>query len=342
MDRTIRTVCPGIRPFLEDDPGLVHGPQGLRDAGLPSIRRADHKRAVAESRDVPEEAPRVPIHLGEVGISRKTVWIDLPEGRIPFDAEVFVDLPADCRGIHMSRIEEAVYQLHSVTFTDPGAYAVELARHVSMTQRGDKVRVRIAGKMPVLRRTTVSGRASVDTVRVHASCSLTVTEKGRSEDTRIGLAVHHITACPCTQAYAQAICEGMNGTLPLPTHSQRSETMLEMGRSGDRPTYEDLLRCLETALHVTQDLLKRPDEAEIVMKSHRSPQFAEDAVREVAREVGLQLGDRLAGAIPVIIESTSLESIHIHDVRCRLETTLARILAAISAQSDREACQIPR
>jgi len=331
MDRTIGTVRPGKGPYLEDDPGLVHGPQGLRHAGLPSVAQTEHARVVAMSPDVPGEAPRVPLPLGEVGVSRKTVWIDLPEGRIPFDADISVNLPADCRGIHMSRIEEAVSELHSVSFPDPGAYAERLARLVSRTQRGDEVKVRIAGRMPVLRQTAVSGRPSVDTVRIHASCSLAVTEKGHQEDTRIGLAVHHITACPCTQVYARTLCGGFDTPLPYPTHSQRSETRIEVGRIGNIPSYEDLMECLEMALHVTQDLLKRPDEAEIVMKSHRAPQFAEDAVREVAREAGLRLGGRLPGSTPVIIESTSLESIHIHDVRCRMETTLARILEALSA-----------
>jgi GTP cyclohydrolase FolE2 len=99
---------------------------------------------------------------------------------------------------------------------------------------------------------------------------------------------------------------------------------------GESPSFEEILECLESTLHVTQDLLKRPDEAEIVLKAHRFPQFAEDVVREIAKEVGKRFVRKLPDATEVIIESLSLESIHTHNVRCILRTTLKKILDAIS------------
>ncbi|TFG37082.1 MAG: hypothetical protein E4H46_02425, partial [Desulfobacterales bacterium] len=115
------------------------------------------------------------------------------------------------------------------------------------------------------------------------------------------------------------------GNCPMPTHSQRSQTWLHLRGAGEVPAYQDLLTCLENSLHLTQDLLKRQDEAEIVLKSHIHPQFAEDAVRETARAVGHMFGAVLPAGTAVIIESLSLESIHIHDVCCRLETSLGAI-----------------
>jgi len=49
-------------------------------------------------------------------------------------------------------------------------------------------------------------------------------------------------------------------------------------------------------------------------------------VREVARQAGERFGKVLPPETLVVIESLSLESIHIHDVCCRLETTLAEIV----------------
>ena len=73
----------------------------------------------------------------------------------------------------------------------------------------------------------------------------------------------------------------------MPTHSQRSQTWLHLRSAAQAPAHQEMLTCLENSLHLTQDLLKRPDEAEIVLKSHIHPQFAEDAVRETARGVGI-------------------------------------------------------
>ena len=111
----------------------------------------------------------------------------------------------------------------------------------------------------------------------------------------------------------------------MPTHSQRSRTMLMVEQQAGKPHWQNILACLEDSLHVTQDLLKRPDEAEIVLKAHQQPQFAEDAVRETARQAVRHFGARLPENSRIIINSRSLESIHIHDVTCRLSTSLAEL-----------------
>lgn len=326
MDRTVSDIREKERPLLENGSGLVCGPQGLRDAGRPALDPEYHERILATCGDVPEERPSFPIGLTEVGITGKTVWVDLPQGRIPFDTTITVNLPSEIRGIHMSRMEEAISLLYDERFPDPAAYAEILAERVAASQCGDRVSVRLKGSIPILRRTSVTRRSSVDSVGISAMSQLN--GKGERIRTRIGLGIFHITACPCTQAYNLAI-SSEETDLPLPTHSQRSETWMEVETNAGRPGYSDLLECLEKALHVTQDLLKRPDEAEIVLKSHCLPQFAEDVVREVAREAGIRFGLTLPASTPVAIETRSLESIHIHDVRCRLETTISDVLAVI-------------
>ena len=80
-------------------------------------------------------------------------------------------------------------------------------------------------------------------------------------------------------------------------------------------------------LHVSQDLLKRPDETELVLKAHRRPQFAEDTVREVAKAAGNKFKDTLPPDTEIQVKTLSLESIHIHDVECYLDTRLGEILA---------------
>ena len=85
-----------------------------------------HAKVLAESVDVPEEAPSFPLPLKKVGISGKTVWVRLAGnrgGHLPFRAKILVDLDGTRRGIHMSRIEQAITSLHGREFPTLAAYA---------------------------------------------------------------------------------------------------------------------------------------------------------------------------------------------------------------------------
>lgn len=297
------------------------------------ISKEEHARVLELSTDIPEQRPSFAIDLTRVGISAKTVWIRLPEGRLPFSAAVSIDLPASSRGIHMSRIEQAITLLAEEQFSDIHDYGVQLGRHTLEGQRGSRAQVELSGKIPFNSKTPASGHISSDTLDISASIRIKKQDGETTVTSLIGVAVCHLTACPCTLAYNSYLFEPDQGNCPLCTHSQRSITELRV-EAGSRttnetmsPSYDELRLCLENALHVAHDLLKRPDEAELVLKAHRHPQFAEDAVRETAREAGYLFGNRLKPQSRVHIHSRSLESIHIHDVCCSLETTLGNILA---------------
>jgi len=286
-----------------------------------------HRQVLAGGTDVPEQVPSFAIALDDVGIDGKTVWVKLPDGRIPLTATLTVDLPADIRGIHMSRIEQSVAGLYEEPFDRLTDYARELHEKMTLHQRGGAGTVLLTGKRPIFRQSKISNQLSVDSLDVRVEV-----KTGKGGDGKVtvsnGIGASHITACPCTLAYNGEVFSGP-GECPMPTHSQRSQTWLHLSSSGSVPGYEDLLGCLEKSLHLTQDLLKRPDEAEIVLKCHKEPQFAEDAVRETAQAVGLQFQGKLPDSTGVLIESLSLESIHIHDVCCRLQTTLGKICACL-------------
>ena len=290
-----------------------------------------HKQVLENCIDIPQQKPEKTLFLNEVGISGKTCWIRLPFGLVPFDAKLVVSLESHVRGIHMSRMEEVISELHVHEFSDPCSYGMELAKRMVLKQEGSSGKVYLSGKLPKKRCGVVSKRTSIDTIEVSAEISVHMEkDKPVVEYTRIGAGVNHITACPCTQAYNEVLFEKREDTCPLPTHSQRSFTRFFIDTHKGLPTYEDLLSCLELSLHVTQDLLKRQDEAEMVLKSHRRPQFAEDAVREVAANAALQFKQILPEDTRIEIESISLESIHIHDVHCRFVGTLGGICRQLS------------
>lgn len=310
---------------------------------FPFFSRQRHQEVLRDCLDVPGQPPAVAIALNAVGISAKTVWIRLPQGRLPFDLRLEVDLAADRRGIHMSRLEEAISALHELEFADARQYALELAQRAVPGQESRRGRVELAGRLPRVSRTGVSGRDSLDAYDLRVEVELDASGQLWQWAMGLGVGVNHITACPCTQAYNRLLLAdgeaGPAGVAPVlqPTHSQRSHTTLTLLTHAESPAatvptpaapdQEILLRCLATSLHLSQDLLKRPDEAELVFASHNRPQFAEDTVRETARAAGDLLGPLLPQASRVSIVTVGLESIHSHDVHCRLDTTLAALVA---------------
>ncbi len=310
---------------MEYSSGLVHEFKKARPGLRQEISTDKHDIALGGGSDVPAQKPAFQLELDEVGICSKKVWVLLPQGRMGFDAKITVNLSPELRGIHMSRMEQAISELYSSRFTDLRDYAQKLASTTLSMQDGDKSRVRLKGSVPHLWQACASRHVSVDSVEITADACAAKKENNITVSTEIGLCINHITACPCTQVYTEELFGKNTSPSPMPTHSQRSSTILLVEDSKNAVSYSDLLNCLVNALNVTQDLLKRPDEAEVVLKSHFRPQFAEDAVRNVAATFAELYGHRLEQDAKIRIESLSLESIHSHDVICRLNTTAGKL-----------------
>jgi GTP cyclohydrolase FolE2 len=302
----------------------------------PLIPDKKHRQVLNNCVDVPEETPSFPLPLQKVGISGKTVWVGLSDnngGHLPFTARIMVDLSAKRRGIHMSRIEEVITELYDKKFASLPEYGMLLAVKVLDAQHASQISVMLKGSMPLIQQTPVSRLNSIDSLDISFSVNLQKINSQISQSVTIGAGIHHLTACPCTLNYNQVLFERHNDPWPQATHSQRSKTELLISPPTAEllPTYKELVTVLDKALHVSQDLLKRPDETELVLKAHNNPQFAEDTVREVARAVGEKYGSILPHETKIQVNSTSLESIHIHNVECSLDVSLGEILSIINS-----------
>ena len=290
-----------------------------------------HRQILETCVDVPEESPSFPIPIARVGISGKTVWVSLVHnkgGHLPFKAKILVNLDANRRGIHMSRIEQAVTSLHDMEFASLPEYGKLLSSRVLALQNTGYVSLELKGQLPFIQQTPVSRLNSIDSIEVSFKTVLAKNNTGKTIKTQIGTEMHHLTACPCTISYNEALFNRFNDSCPQATHSQRSKTKLLVSSTTEEhlPSYQDLIDILDSVLHICQDLLKRPDETELVLKAHSFPQFAEDTVREVARAAGEKFNGILPPETQIQVHSFSLESIHIHDVECYLDTNLGEIL----------------
>jgi GTP cyclohydrolase-4 len=147
----------------------------------------------------------------------------------------------------------------------------------------------------------------------------------------IGVTAQGMTACPCAQeemvgrarerleadGFSDDEIERVFEHVPVATHNQRGLGTLFVGcpESCDTPIEaRRLLEIVEDSMSSEiYELMKRPDEAEVVEKAHRRPRFVEDCVREAVRmavEEFAPLGDDVF----VMSRQENLETIHQHEV----------------------------
>ncbi|MDX1776841.1 MAG: GTP cyclohydrolase, FolE2/MptA family, partial [Desulfobulbales bacterium] len=182
-----------------------------------------HRKTLETCVDVPEEPPSFPIRITKVGISGKTVWVRLTDhggGYLPFKAKILVDLDAKRRGIHMSRIEQEITSLHDRQFNSLPEYGNLLSSRVLARQNARSLSLELTGQLPFIQQTPVTKINSIDSIEVSCKTVLEAKKTGKSLQTEIGIGMHHLTACPCTISYNEALFNRFNDSCPQATHSQ--------------------------------------------------------------------------------------------------------------------------
>ena len=255
-----------------------------------------------------EEVPEIRERLRRVGITNlrsvaKINWKGQTYTFLPL-FEVTIDVPAEKKGIHMSRLVESI--------TDAMSEAVEeevMRVHTSLEELGKCIIKHLEGKHPhrraevwirthliIPRQTPASGKTSYEPYDVEVG--VIKNEDGEFEKV-LRVRVIGNTACP----HAMANNEGK-------THIQRAIGELEVRTDfGEEIALEDMIDVVESSFsHPTYTLLKTVDENAVVRGMHRNPKFVED----VAREIFAKARERFRGKIHVRVISN--ESIHKHDV----------------------------
>ena len=65
---------------MEDFSGVLRGSKKSWDGIKILIPDSEHRRALKTCIDIPEQKPSFSLPINDVGICRKTVWINLPQG----------------------------------------------------------------------------------------------------------------------------------------------------------------------------------------------------------------------------------------------------------------------
>jgi GTP cyclohydrolase I/GTP cyclohydrolase-4 len=285
--------------------------------------------------DVQARRPTTHVSLSRVGVTgvHKAIRIGTGDGEKLFHAEIeaFVDLNPQQKGAHMSRFEEIVEQAIDEVVLGEAFKAETLAAHIAERVRdrqgGLRAEVTITARYPQDKTAPVSG------IRTQSMYSLIGSAVASERGTRrlIGVQAQGMTACPCAQeelrgrarerlesdGFSDDEIERVFEHVPVATHNQRGLGTLYVGCPEDCDTTVEAARLLEiveeSMSSEVYELMKRPDEAEVVERAHRRPRFVEDCVREAIRmavDEFASLGDHVF----VMSRQENLETIHQHNV----------------------------
>ena len=285
--------------------------------------------------DVQARRPSTQVSLSRVGIAgvEKVISIrsDNAEQLFYAELECFVDLAADRKGAHMSRFEEVINEAIDEVVLGESLKAETLATHIAERVRdrqgGVRSEVTIAARYPENKPAPVSGALTQEIYTLFGAA--VASENGTRR--LVGVQAQGMTACPCAQEMVSAgarealAADGFSddeierilARVPVATHSQRGIGTLHVGCPTDcTETIEaaELLAIVEESMSSEiYELMKRPDEQEVVEKAHRRPRFVEDCVREMVRMGVERFGHFGEGAF-LSARQENLETIHKHNV----------------------------
>lgn len=306
----------------------------------------DLQRFLDHETDIPVSQPTKALPVSRAGIGEQWVSLRVPSFVEPAEtititgeAEAYAALPSSQRGVHMSRIVEALAATSERTWGAAAEYVTAATAEVAERQRLDEASLTVAGRTTVKRLTPVTRRASPDSFAITLFGRYT---HGRIES-RATIGATIMTACPCTQAYTRySLIEELAGdigyeaansigfTTPTFTHSQRGRVSLEFQLTEDVDLTHGY-QALEDAAHLTFELLKRPDEHALVRRSHERPQFTEDVVRDVTAAFVRATRHTRNDESSMHVSCRNIESIHSHDAISELSISVRDARALLDA-----------
>jgi GTP cyclohydrolase-4 len=261
----------------------------------------------------------------QVSVKRKGI-----HGCLNCTIDVFVDLPSTQRGSHLSRNLEVIEEVLEMSVERPVTGLEVLSADICkglLDKHGyaSYAEVNIEADY-FLDRRNPSNRKTKEVFKLMAKAS---GRRGNGLHKLIGAQAIGMTACPCAMETVREQVKGnlvLEGDFPTITHNQRnvSTLMVEVPEECDVEA-NHLIEILEASFSSpTYEILKRSDEAAVVINAHKNPKFVEDVVRDILTKVLDKYPD-LPDDVVVTARSVSEESIHKHNAFAERVTTLGEL-----------------
>ena len=209
---------------------------------------------------------------------------------------MFVDLPKEFKGTHMSRFIEVLNAHGNVVHVkniEEILFAMQKKLHAVTSHLEMEFPFFLEKKAPV------SGMTSLMdyTARFDAAA------RGKEIDFVLTVKAKVTTLCPCSKAISA-----------YGAHNQRGEVTVQI-RSSETVWIEDLIAIIESsASSELYALLKREDEKAVTERAYENPVFVEDLVRNVALKLNAH-----RDVTWYKVEAENYESIHNHNAYACIE-----------------------
>ncbi len=209
---------------------------------------------------------------------------------------MFVDLPKEFKGTHMSRFVEVLNSHGSVVHVEN---IPEMLRAMQERLNARSAHLEMAFPFFRVKRAPVTRKEGVLDYDVRFDASL----NGDELDFVLTVRCNVTTLCPCSKAISR-----------YGAHNQRGEVTVQV-RSDKIVWIEDLIETIEmSGSSEMYSLLKREDEKAVTERAYENPVFVEDLVRNVALKLN---------AHPDVtwykVEAENQESIHNHNAYACIE-----------------------
>jgi GTP cyclohydrolase IB len=209
---------------------------------------------------------------------------------------LYVDLPKEFKGTHMSRFLEVLNAHGSIVHVDNIA---DILHEMQRRLKSATAHLEIEFPYFMTKRAPVSGQESV----MDYVARFDATACGREVDFLLTVQAAVTTLCPCSKAISRHGAHNQRGTVTVQLRFRRPIWI------------EDVIAIIESsASSELYALLKRQDEKAVTERAYENPVFVEDLVRNVV----LQLR-----ANPEVtwyrVEAENQESIHNHNAYACIE-----------------------
>lgn len=246
-------------------------------------------------RDVQSERDERNVPLKHVGIKNlkyPVVVLDKKNKNQHTIAEInmYVDLPKDFRGTHMSRFLEVLNKFHLKI--DPKNIKAILD-DLKKTLKAQSASIEIMFPYFLQKKAPVTKIESY----MEYKCGFKAYDTNEECEFYIVVEVPIQTLCPCSKEISK-----------YNAHNQRALARIEVETS-ELIWFEDLIELAESSASIPLfTLLKRPDEKYVTEKAYENPKFVEDVARDIA--LSLKENKKIRW---FKVEVESFESIHNHN-----------------------------
>jgi GTP cyclohydrolase I len=234
--------------------------------------------------------------VGVKGLRYPVQVLDKVNGKQQTSATVnlFVNLPHDYKGTHMSRFIENFHRHHTDLSMRNFLHMLEDIRESLQAERA-------FGTMQfpffMSKKAPVSGSESI----MEYSCSYEGEVTAEKQNFYVAVSVPVTTLCPCSKAISDR-----------GAHNQRGIVTVKL-QNTSLFWIEDVIELIENSASCPLfSILKRPDEKWVTEHAYDNPRFVEDVVREVC--VGLKNFTKCEKPFTWFsVECENFESIHNHN-----------------------------